>query len=144
MQQTAPSAAFEQFFVGVTEGAGTVDVAILGKHNMRDRGHGRLDASGALVLEQTVEEQGKPARKRSWRLVRSGARITGTISDASGPVSGDVSGPTLHLRYRLAEGPSVEQWITLHPSGRSATNRMSFRRFGFKVATVESVIRKVE
>ena len=64
-----------------------------------------------------VEEQGKPARSRTWRLVRAaGNRITGTISDARGPVTGEVRGNVLHLRYRSAEGPSVEQWITLHPA----------------------------
>lgn len=142
---TTPSAALEQFFTGVTEGSGTVDMMLFGRHAMRDRTHGRIDPQGALLLDQTVEEQGKPARKRQWRLVRMGAnQVTGTISDARGPVTGEFTGGTLHLRYRLAEGPSVEQTITLQPGGRTAVNRMSFRRFGFKVATVESTLRKVE
>ena len=92
-----------------------------------------------------VEEQGKPARSRTWRLVRTaGNRITGTISDARGPVTGEVRGNVLHLRYRSAEGPNVEQWITLDPGRRTARNRMVFRRFGMTVATVESVIRRVD
>jgi hypothetical protein len=140
-----PGAALEQFFIGATEGSGTVSVIMSGRHGMRDRARGRLDSSGALLLDQVVEEEGKPARRRSWRLARSGANgITGTISDARGPVKGDISGDTLHLRYRLVAGPSVEQWITLQPGGRTASNRMTFHRFGLKVATVESVIRKAE
>ncbi len=140
-----PGSALEQFFVGTTQGSGTVNVIMSGKHGMRDRSRGRLDAGGALLLDQVVEEEGKPARRRSWRLVRSGAnRVTGSISDAKGPVAGALSGNTLHLKYRMAEGPSVEQWITLQPGGRAATNRMVFHRFGLKVATVESVIRKVD
>jgi hypothetical protein len=145
LAQPAPGSALERFFVGATEGAGTVQVMLSGRHAVRDRSRGRMDAHGALVLDQVVDEEGKPSRRRSWRLVRSGGnRVSGTISDASGPVAGEISGNVLHLRYRMTEGPSVEQWITLDPGGRTARNKMVFHRFGMKVATMESVIRKVE
>ena len=134
----------EQFFVGRTEGAGTVRIVMSGRHGVRDHGRGRIDRSGALILEQRVEEVGKPARNRSWRLVRSGNRVTGTINDARGPVTGELNGNVLNLRYRSAEGPSVEQRITFHPNGRTAHNRMTFRRFGLTVATVETTIRRME
>jgi len=140
-----PGSALERFFVGRTEGSGTANVMMAGRHGVRDRAVGRIDRAGALILDQVVEEEGKPARRRVWRLVRAGGNaVTGTISDARGTVTGELAGNTLHLRYRLREGPSVEQWITLQPGGRSASNRMTFRRFGLRVATVESVIRKVE
>jgi hypothetical protein len=104
-----------------------------------------MERGGALVLDHIVEEDGKPPRRRHWRLVRAGPnRFTGTISDASGPVTGEVAGNVLHLRYRSVEGPSVEQWITFHPGGRTAHNRMTFRRFGFSVATLEGTIRRVD
>ena len=135
----------EQFFVGRTEGSGTVSVILSGQHGVRDRSRGRMDRDGALVIDQRVEEEGKPARNRTWRLVRSGSnRITGTISDARGPVTGQLQGNVLHLRYSLAAGPSVEQWITFHPRGRTARNRMTFRRFGVEVATVEQRIRRLD
>ena len=140
-----PPSALERFFVGNTEGAGTVHVVMSARRRVRDRSRGRIDAGGALLLDQHVEEEGRPARRRSWRLVRAGAgRVAGTISDARGPVAGEVAGNVLHLRYRSAEGPNVEQWITLQPGGRTATNRMVFRRFGVTVATVETAIRRVE
>lgn len=139
------SPAIERFFIGTTEGSGTADVIMSGKHTVRDRSEGRKDASGALLLDQTVEEQGKPARRRSWRLVNSGGnRITGTINDVKGAVTGEVTETTLHLRYTMKDGPSVEQWITLQPDGRTAKNRMIYKRIGLKVATVETVIRRVE
>jgi hypothetical protein len=141
----APSSAHERFFVGRTEGVGTVHVLLSGRHTVRHRSVGRIERAGVLVMDELLEEEGKPARRRIWRLVRAGGnRIAGTISDVRGPVSGTLAGRVLHLRYRLIEGPSVEQWITLHPSGRSALNRMTFRRFGLVVARVEQVIRKVE
>lgn len=136
----------EHFFVGRSEGAGTVRMTVGGSHKVRDVSRGRLDKSGALILEQMVYEEGKPARRRSWRLVRSGPnRVRGTISDAVGPVTGDISGNVLHLRYKAREASAqVEQWITLHPGGRTASNRMVFRKFGFKAATLESTIRKLD
>jgi hypothetical protein len=142
----APPAAPEHFFVGRTEGAGKVQMIMSGSHKVRDVSRGRLDRSGALILEQMVYEEGKPARRRSWRLVRSGPnRISGTISDAVGPVTGDIRGNVLHLRYRAREANAqVEQWITLHPGGRTASNRMVFKKFGFKAATLESTIRKLD
>jgi hypothetical protein len=141
---TPPDSPFERFFLGTTQGNGHVSVVVAGRHAMRDRSRGRKEA-GALLIDQTVEEEGKPARHRAWRLVWAGAdRVTGTISDANGPVAGKLVGNRLQLRYRMKDGPSVEQWIELHPDGRSATNRMSFHRFGFKVASVESEIRKID
>ena len=145
VQAPPPGSALENFFVGTTESSGTVHVILSGRHSVRDRTRGRRDARGALLLDQVVMEEGKPERRRTWRLERAGGnRITGTISDVRGAVAGELDGNTLHLRYRLAEGPSVEQWITLHSGGRSASNRMVFRRFGVRVATVETVSRRVD
>ena len=141
-----PAAAPEHFFAGRTEGSGTVQMVLAGSHKVRDVSRGRLDRSGALVIDQMVYEEGKPARRRSWRLVRSGPnRVSGTISDAIGPVTGDIRGNVLHLRYQAREASAqVEQWITLHPGGRTASNRMVFRKFGFKAATLNSTIRKLD
>lgn len=139
-----PGSALERFFVGRTEGSGTVHVIMSGRHAVRDRATGRMQGN-VLVLDQVVQEEGKPARRRVWRLTRgAGNAVSGTISDARGPVTGQVSGNALTLRYRLAEGPSVVQTITLQPGGRSARNRMSFRSWGVNVATVETTIRRVD
>lgn len=136
--------AHEQFFVGRTEGVSRVRVMLSGSHGVRDRGRGHIDR-GALVLDQVVEEEGKPPRRRSWRLVRgAGNRFTGTISDARGAVAGAVWGNVLHLRYRMLDGVSVEQWITLHPGGRTAHNHMTFHRFGLNVGTLDGTIRRLD
>lgn len=145
--QAAPAAQLtpaERFFIGRVEGAGTARIIFSGTSAIRDVSHGRMER-GALVIDQVVHQEGAAPRRRTWRLVRSGPnRFTGSISDVSGAVQGEVNGNVLHLRYRTTQGPTVEQWITMHPNGRTATNRMTFRRFGIQVATVEEVIRKVD
>lgn len=104
-----------------------------------------MEPGGTFVLDQLIEEEGKAARRFTWRLVRSGATgLTGSLTGAEGPVTGDVSGNVLHLSYRSIEGPYVEQWITLSPGGRTAHNRMTFRRFGIGLANVEEVIRRAD
>ena len=139
----APATPLERLFIGDTEGSGVVDPIVGRRYTVRDRARGRIAEDGALVLDQIVEEEGKPVRRRAWRLVRGdGNRITGTISDVRGAIAGEITPTSLHLRYRLKEGPSVEQWITLQPGGRTARNRMVFHRFGLKVATAETEIRK--
>ena len=140
IQASAP----EQFFAGHTEGEGRASVILSGSHGVRTHSRGHMER-GALVIDQIVEEEGKPARRRTWRLVRSGANgIAGTLTDADGPVTGDVAGDRLHLAYRSSEGPYVEQWITMEPNGRAARNHMTFRRFGLNVATLEEVIRRAD
>lgn len=135
----------EQFFVGRTEGQAVVNMLLRGRHAVRDRSRGHMDRDGALVLDQIIEEEGKPVRRSNWRLVRVGPnRFTGTITDARGPVAGEVWGNVLHLRYRTVQGVSVEQWITLHPGGRTAHNHMTFHRFGLSVATLDGTIRRVD
>lgn len=137
----AATATPEQFFVGRTRSEGTVRVMMAGTHAVRVESRGRLDSAGALVLDLIVREEGKPARPQHWRLVRTGPnRFGGTISAARGPVTGEVRGNMLHLRYRSVEGPSVDQRITLHPNGRTAHNRMVYRRFGLVVGSVEETI----
>lgn len=145
LQAAAPLSVPEQFFVGRTEGTGVVHIILSGRHGVRVRTRGRMDPDGALRLEQVVEEEGKPVRRRTWRLVRSGNnRFTGTISDARGPVTGSVAGRVLTLNYRSREGPNVEHRITIRPDGRTAHNLTRFRRFGFTIATVDEVIRRLD
>lgn len=62
----------EHFFVGRTEGARSVQMIMAGSHKVRDGSRGRLDKSGALILERIVYEEGTPSRRRSWRFVPGG------------------------------------------------------------------------
>jgi len=135
----------EHFFVGRTISSGTANIIMQGSRTVRDHGRGRIERGNVLVLEQVVEEEGKPPRNRTWRLRRTpDNRITGTITDVQGPVTGNVTGNVIHLSYRSVDGPSVEQWIALAPGGRFARNHMVYTRMGMNVATVDTVIRRLD
>lgn len=141
-----PAAPFDPvaFFTGPTEGAGRLKKVMAGSHKTRVRSHGSVRADGALVLEQTVEEEGEPDRTRRWVLRRTApGAFSGTISDAKGPVSVSVAGATMTVRYTMTTGIAVAQTVTVAPGGRTARNLMKFRKFGVTVATLDEVIRKV-
>lgn len=144
LQSTPQLSAAERFFSGRFEGTGSVHIIFSGRQNIRDVGRGRMEGN-ALVIDQIVQQEGTAPRRRHWRLTRVGPnRFTGTITDVRGNVQGEINGNVLHLSYRSVQGPWVEQVITLNPNGRTALNRMTFRRFGFQVATVESTIRRLD
>ncbi len=140
----AQASPLERFFAGRTEGTGTVRIIMSGTSQVRTLGQGRILADGTLVLDHVVHQQGEPERRRTWRMRRTApGRYSGTISDARGPVTGESSGNRLHITYRTREGHAVDQWITFHPDGRTATNQMTFRRMGIRLATLQETIRRV-
>jgi hypothetical protein len=144
LQAPAQLSPLERFFAGRTEGTGTVRIIMSGTSTVRTQGRGRILPDGSLALDHVVHQQGEPVRRRSWHMRRTGpGRYTGTISDARGPVAGELQGNRLHITYRTREGHAVDQWITFHPDGRTATNQMTFRRMGIRLATLQETIRRV-
>lgn len=143
--QQAPADALERFFAGRTEGTGSVRIILSGSSAIRSQGRGRILPDGGLQLEHVVHQEGAATRRRTWQMRRVGpGRYTGTISDARGPVTATATGNRVHVTYRTGEGHNVEQWLTFSADGRTATNRMTFRRLGMRVATLEETIRKVD
>ena len=141
---TAGAPAFDPiaFFDGRTRGSGELSIILRQPRPITVEGEGRVRSDGTLVLRQRVEEQGRRARTRRWEIRRVGpASYAGTLTDASGPVRAEARGNTLRIRYPSPQG-QVEQWLALSPDGRSATNRLTVRRFGVVVATVDETIRK--
>jgi hypothetical protein len=134
----------EQFFLGRTEGRGTIKEAFSSRYGFAQVGIGRLDGDGTLVLDQQVKREGKPQEHRLWRMRKlKDGRYTGTISDARGPVTAEVAGNCLHLRFTIARGGfQAEQFLYLQPGGQSALNRMTLKKFGVTVATIEETIRR--
>lgn len=140
----APAFPVERFFAGRTEGRGVLTVLMSGSRTVTVSSRGRVEA-GSLTVDQTIAEEGRPVRTRSWRLRQvAPGRYAGTLSDAAGPVAGEATGNRLHLRFPMGGGMEAEQWLTLAPDGRSAHNVLRVRRLGLTVAALDETIRKVD
>ncbi len=132
-----------RFFTGTTEGAGKLKKLMSTAHGTRVHGRGFVRGDGALVLDQTVEEEGEPVKTRHW-LLREVApgRYSGTISDARGPVTVAIAGNRMTIRYTMTTGFAVAQEVVVAPDGQSAHNMMKVKRFGITVATVDETMRR--
>lgn len=141
----APAFPVLHFFQGGSEGRGILRIAFQGPAAVLVRSHGSVGPDGTLTLRQEVRQGEKPVRRREWRIWEvSPGRYAGTLSDASGPVTGHVQGNRLHLAFRMKNGLRADQWLTLAPDGRAARNLMRVRKFGFTVAALDETIRKLD
>lgn len=93
------------FFAGRTQGRGTLKIAMRRSEPVMVEGFGRVDDGGVIVLDQTVRRGERPATTRQWVLRSDGpGRYVGSLSDASGPVVGEVTDNVLHLRFAMKGG----------------------------------------
>ncbi|TCP96076.1 uncharacterized protein DUF3833 [Sphingomonas sp. PP-F2F-A104-K0414] len=140
----APPFIAEHFFAGRLDGVGTLKIVLHTPASTHVTSVGHAGADGVLALDQHIEQQGKPARDRQWRIRPLGnGRYTGTLTDASGPVTGETQGNRLHLHFPMKGGMRVDQWLTLSADGQVAQNHLIVRKLGVTVATLEETIRKI-
>jgi hypothetical protein len=133
-----------RFFQGRTETVGTVKVIFHKPYRTRSLGQGRIESDGTLVLVQRVQDEGKPATQRWWRVRETGpGRFTASMSEAVGPVLIDKVGERYRFRFQLKGDLSGEQMLTPLPGGRSALSNLKVRKMGIVVATTDGVVRKV-
>lgn len=134
-----------RFFSGHTEGTARLRIALHHSHAVRVHGRGRVESDGTLVLDQTVEQQGKPATTREWRIREiAPGRYAGTLTEAVGGMTGGSEGDRLTLRYRMKHGIHITQHLQLAPDGRSASNRLVATKFGIPVGRLDETIRKTD
>ncbi len=132
----------ERFFAGPTRGDGVLSVITQSAQPVVVHGTGRVSDGGLLVLDQTVDRAGARTT-REWRIRQiSPGRYGGSLTDAVGPVAGEVTGNSLHLHFAMKGGEEVEQRLYLSPDGRSAHNLMTVRKWGVEVATLDERIVK--
>ncbi len=98
-----------------------------------------------FILIDTVHEGDKPVRTRKWvtHEVAPG-HITGTLSDATGPVDIVVNGDTAVIRYVMQGGLNIVEQMQLQRDKRTLSNHVEARKFGLKFATVQGSIRKLD
>ena len=145
---TLPATAAERghdplgFFEGTTESVSTVKIILKKPYKSRAVGTGKINGDGSLDLVQRIEGEG-PTKTRRWHIRQVGpGRFTGTMSEATGPVTIQEVDGRYRFRFKMKGGLSVEQWVTPRADGRSASNRVTVRKFGIKVGQSEGVIRK--
>jgi hypothetical protein len=133
------------FFTGKTHADNVIKVAMHGPHKLIVDSVGGHNKEGEFVLIDNVQEEGKPARKRTWAMRAAGPNhFTGSLSDAQGPVDIVVSGDTATVRYTMKEGGvKIVQELKLQPNG-TLINRTIARKFGMKFGQVDGTIRKLD
>ena len=132
------------FFSGHTLGTGSLKKIMSRSEETRVHGTGHVE-DGTLVLDQIVTEGDKAAKHRTWHIRQDApGHYSGTLSDASGPITGEVEGNLLHLVFTMKGGLATEQWLTLAPDGRSAHNVMVVKKLGLDVAVLDEEIVKVD
>ena len=133
-----------QFFEGRTEGSGTIKILMKKPYRTQSVGQGRIAPDGSLSLVQRIDEDGKPPRERRWHIRQIGTgRYTGTMSEATGPVTIETIGGRYRFRFRIKGNLTVEQWLTPVAGGMAARNSMTVRKFGMTVGTGTGIIRRL-
>jgi len=133
------------FFTGHSHADNVIKIALHGPHKLIVDSIGGRNKEGQFVLIDTVQEEGKPVRKRTWVMHPDGPNhFTGSLSDANGPVDVTVSGNSATIRYVMKEGGlKVEQDLEARPDGTLA-NHVIAKKFGLKFAEVDGTIRKID
>jgi Protein of unknown function (DUF3833) len=142
----APQPSFDPvtFFSGATESSGSLKAAFSSAKATHMTGFGAMRGGGEFVLDQTMTIAGdKKAQNRQWHLHQiSPGHFGGTISDGKGPVTIDVAGNRLLIRYTMLNGMKVESVLTIDPGGRTGHNVSTVRKWGMSVANLSETITK--
>ena len=132
------------FFTGRTHAESQIKVAFRKPVRHVTDTVGKKGANGDLILIDTINEEGKPTKIRRWTMRPAGpGRITGSMSEATGPVQVTVDGGEAVIRYKMKGGISIEQHLQLKDS-RTLSNRVSAKKLGVRLGRLEGTIRKLD
>ena len=134
------------FFSGKTHADNVMKVALQGSKKLIVDSIGGRNKEGEFVLIDTVREEGKPERKRTWVMHLVGPdHYSGVLSDAIGPVDIVVSGPSATIRYSMKDrNLKIVQQLQLQADGKSLANHVIARKFGLVFAKVDGTVRKLD
>ena len=134
------------FFTGRSHADNIIKIALHAPHKLLVDSVGGRNKEGEFVLIDTVQEEGKPVRKRTWVMHPGGdGRFTGFLSDAKGPVDVTVSGEAATIRYTMKEGGlKIVQELQLQPDGKTLSNHVLAKKLGITFAHVDGTIRKLD
>jgi hypothetical protein len=134
------------FFAGKSHADNVIRIALHGPHKLIVDSVGGRNKEGEFVLIDTVREEGKPVRTRTWVMRPvAGNHFSGFLSDAEGPVDVTVSGNTATIRYTMKDGHlKIVQQIQLQGDGKTLSNHVIAKKFGLTFARVDGTIRKLD
>lgn len=134
------------FFTGKSHAENVLKIALHGPKSLIVDSIGGRNKEGEFVLVDTVHEEGKPVRTRTWVMHPDGpSHFTGFLSDAVGPVDVVVSGDTAAIRYTMKDGGlKIVQRIMLERDGKTLANHVVAKKFGLTFAHVDGTIRKLD
>jgi len=134
------------FFTGRSHAENVIKIAFHGPHKLIVDSVGGRNKEGEFVLVDTVREEGKPVRTRTWVMRSAGAgHFTGFLSDAAGPVDVVTAGDTATISYTMKDGNlKIVQQIKLQSDGKTLSNHVVAKKFGLTFAHVDGTIRKVD
>lgn len=127
------------FFAGPTRGSGTLTTLTGGRKAISVTSVGTPAPDGSLVLRQDITTEGDGTRQRTWTIhPLGGGRYTGTLTEAVGPVTAEVVGNRMTIRYKTKDY-RVRQTLVLGADGRVA-NRLDVVKWGLNVARLGETI----
>ena len=141
--QQKPALDLVEFFSGRTHGEGTIKKALQRPHRIVIETVGRRGSNGEMLLTDTIKEDGEATKVRRWVMRPTSNGFAGTISDAVGPVRVDVEGASATIRYKMKGGIAVQQVLTMRDKN-TLSSRVTGKKLGVRVATIEATIRKLD
>jgi len=137
-EDASPEMHPESFFAGQTSSSGVLENRS-GAPTRRFYviGTGQALSDGIFRLDQRVDMGQGPPTMRTWVLRRIDAHhYAGTLTDASGDVTGEAYGNLFHLTYAMKSpfGGHMEQWLYLQPDGHTILNEATITVFGIVAA----------
>jgi hypothetical protein len=134
------------FFTGRTHAENIIKEVLHSPHKLIVDSIGGRNKEGEFVLIDTVREEDKPVRTRTWVMHPVGPdHFSGVLSDAVGPVEVAVRGDSALISYVMKDGHlKVTQQLQLERDGRSLANHVVAKKLGLTVAHVDGTIRKAD
>lgn len=142
----SPTLDMTAFFAGKSHADNVIKIAFHGPHKLIVDSVGGHNKEGEFVLIDTVREEGKPVRTRTWVMHLVGPdHFTGVLSDALGPVDVVAQGDTATISYVMKDGHlKITQQIQLQADGKTLSNHVIAKKFGMTFAHVDGTIRKLD
>ena len=134
------------FFTGKSHAENVIKIAFHGPHKLIVDSVGGRNKEGEFVLIDTVREEGKPERTRTWVMRQvSPDHFTGVLSDADGPVDVILRGDSATISYVMKDGHlKIVQQVALQGDGKTLSNHVIAKKFGLTFAHVDGTIRKLD